>query len=284
MITDVALALDLQRRLRPLIAARPTASHRPGLLAVADALEAHFHRLGFEVDRRRVGDAPDVLIAIRAGRGERYVGLSGHYDVEEEGEGWRYPAFDATIDGGRLYGRGTADNLGPLLLRLVTLEGLDGDAPPLVWILQGQEEVGSTAAHSIYPVLKLPPIDLWLEETGYFERDGRQRMLARRLKLGVGAGQAGSPSRAERCVMAVQEVAARHGRQVDVHDRHMNKVSGEQGCPFLAHLAQSAAYLAIGPNDPDSRIHRPDESLPLSNLAVSHEQLRAALRVAAEVT
>ena len=53
----------------------------------------------------------------------------------------------------------------------------------LCWVIHGQEEVGSPYAHKLYPTVEfrssLPPIGLWLEETGYFEKDGTQRLLRR---------------------------------------------------------------------------------------------------------
>ncbi|HEX4417720.1 MAG TPA: M20/M25/M40 family metallo-hydrolase [Kofleriaceae bacterium] len=205
---------------------------------------------------------------MRRGAGPHWIGLAGHYDVEHGGDGWTNDPFVPAVRAGRLYGRGTADNLGPLLLRLLALVSVEPSATPsLVWVLQGEEEVGSPAAHAIYPVLRLPPVALWLEETGYFELDGRQRVLLRR------------PSPLTRCwVDAALELAA--GRGIDVHDRDLNKAFGASRCPFLKHLTGSATYLAIGPNDPRSRIHQADESLPLHNLALSADQFLASLQAA----
>ena len=48
------------------------------------------------------------------GEGENYIGVMGHLDVVEIGDGWRYPAFSATIAENRIWGRGALDNKGPL--------------------------------------------------------------------------------------------------------------------------------------------------------------------------
>ncbi|MEZ4294339.1 MAG: M20/M25/M40 family metallo-hydrolase [Polyangiaceae bacterium] len=172
--------------------------------------------------------------------------------------------------GDRLYGRGIADNLGPLCLRLLALEQSADPAPALTFVLQGEEETGSATAHRLYPSLSLPQVDLWLEETGYFELDGTQRMLARR-----------ETELAASWIDAVIRAANAHGRAVVRHARHLNKAFGEHRCPFLTHLAGAAPYLAIGPNDPRSKIHGPDESLPVANLGVSVDQFRALLSAAA---
>jgi nucleoside-diphosphate-sugar epimerase len=266
---SVELALRLAAELAPIVAAHPAASNPGGLQVAGAATERRLERLGFRVRRLRAGNSPDVLVAHRPGRGLR-LGLSAHYDVEEVGDGWTRPACRCSLGDGRLFGRGVADNLGPLWLRFMIVEALGDAAPEMVWVVQGEEEVGSPAAHRLYAGLDLPPIDLWIEETGYFERDGRQRLLVRRRNDAVAP-----------CLDAVVRQAAVHGRAVDFHDRPLNKAFGEQRCPVLAHLVGEAPYVALGPNDPDSKIHGPDESLPVRDLALAWDQFEALLKAAA---
>lgn len=265
---DVELASLLGAALEPLLAHRPVAGNDAGLGTVREAIEARLRALDFTVAHHVSASRPPIVVAMRHGVGPHWIGLAGHYDVEHGGEGWTTDPFVPVIRAGRVYGRGTADNLGPLLLRLIALaEVAPSDTPSLVWVLQGEEEIGSAAAHAIYPALRLPPVVLWLEETGYFELDGRQRVLLRR------------PAPLTRgWVEAALELGAKRG--LDVHDRYLNKAFGQSRCPFLTHLAGSATYLAIGPNDPSSRIHQADESLPLHNLALSADQFLASLRAA----
>lgn len=267
---DTALASALTAELAPLLANAPVTGSRAGLAAACVAIEGRLRALGFTIAHHVAADGPPVVVATRPGTGRHWIGLSGHYDVELGGTGWTSDPFVPACREGRLYGRGTADNLGPLLLRLTTLAGASR-VPSLVWVLQGEEEVGSPAAHAIYPELRLPPVSLWLEETGYFELDGRQRVLLRR------------PSPVTTSwVGAALALAAGAQRGVEVHDRYLNKAFGAHRCPFLTHLVGDATYLAIGPNDPRSSIHGADESLPLHNLALSVDQLTAVLDAAAE--
>ena len=263
------IAARLGEELRPLLAARPTADNPLGIQELGLAVERRLAGLGFEVRRYPSSDAPDILVARRPGAGLR-IGLAGHYDIEAAGDGWTRAPFEVSFEGGRMFGRGLADNLGPLLSRMQALASMGGETPDLVWVLQGEEEIGSPAAHRIYPTLGLPPVDLWLEETGYFELDGCQRLLLRR-----------PSARTQTCVDAVLRVAHGHGRAVERHDRNMNKAFGDQQCPFLSHLVGEATYLAIGPNDPRSNIHQADESLPIGNLAVASDQFVAVLAAAA---
>ncbi|MEM9489129.1 MAG: M20/M25/M40 family metallo-hydrolase, partial [Myxococcota bacterium] len=248
-----------------------------------EQIRAYLGRQGFQLHLHEVEHHAPVLVALRPPEhGDRRVGLYAHYDVEEAGAGWSGQPFTTHVANGRIYGRGVADNLGPLALRLASLEGAlgqshgatggeAGDAagrepsaplPGLVWVIQGEEEIGSPGAHALFPRLDLPPVMLWLEETGYFEADGSQRILARRI-----------PPRMAPLLDRVTALAHAHGRQTQVHDRYLNKAFGTSRCPFLTHLVGDTPYLAIGPNDTRARIHAPDESLPLDTLQLAATQL-----------
>lgn len=261
----------LCRGITPWVAAHPTSANAEGRAYVCAQIVAWLERLGFEVEHR--GAAPGIIVATRVGAGRLRVGLVGHYDVEDVGAGWSHPPLEVTRAGGRVFGRGLADNLGPLWLRLTTLEAHRGPAPSLLVVLQGEEEVGSPTAHRVFPGLDLPRVDLWIEETGYFELDGSQRLLVRNLD------DVTAP-----LVAAVEQVATTCGRASRRHDRFLNKAFGAESCPFLTHLIGGSPYLAMGPNDPGSAIHRPDESLPEQNLELSARQFHALLVAAARVT
>lgn len=162
---DAALASVLGAELEPLLASRPVAGNDAGLGTVREAIEARLRALGFTVAHHVAAGGSPIVVAMRRGAGPHWIGLSGHYDVEQGGEGWTTGPFAPVVRAGRLYGRGTADNLGPLLLRLVALAGFaPSSTPSLVWVIQGEEEIGSPAAHAIYPALRLPPVALWQGE------------------------------------------------------------------------------------------------------------------------
>jgi acetylornithine deacetylase/succinyl-diaminopimelate desuccinylase-like protein len=255
------------------VSAQPTAGHAAGLTSVREALRARLERLGLTVRLFTNEGAAPVIVASRPPEiGTSWVGLFGHYDVESAGDGWSSDPFAVRVADGRAFGRGVADNLGPLALRLLALEELLGRGvlrealPGLVWIIQGEEEIGSPWAHTLFPRLELPAIHLWLEETGYFEGDGAQRVLARRI-----------PSLLAPALDRIRALASAEGRALHVLDRYLNKAFGESRCPCLTHLVGEAPYLAIGPNDTRSRIHASDESLPLGTLSLSSAQLLGVL-------
>ena len=58
------------------------------------------------------------------GQGEDYVLALGHLDVVPEGDGWTYPPYGAEIHDGKMYGRGTTDDKGPIMATLYGLKAI----------------------------------------------------------------------------------------------------------------------------------------------------------------
>lgn len=55
---------------------------------------------------------------------ETTLGVLCHLDVVPEGTGWKYPPYTLTLSGGKLYGRGTADDKGPAVAVFFALRAL----------------------------------------------------------------------------------------------------------------------------------------------------------------
>ena len=79
-------------------------------------------------------------------------------------------------EGNRVFGRGISDNIGPFVQRLLVIEK-EPIGNGIVFVIQGEEEIGSPFAQLAYPQLKLPKVSLWVEETGYFYKNGNNRVL-----------------------------------------------------------------------------------------------------------
>ncbi|MGH4119366.1 dipeptidase PepV [Clostridium sp.] len=81
------------------------------------------------------------------GQGEDYVVALGHLDVVPEGDGWIHPPYAAEIHEGKMYGRGTTDDKGPIMATLYGLKALKDAKLPIskrIRVLFGtNEETGS---------------------------------------------------------------------------------------------------------------------------------------------
>lgn len=66
------------------------------------------------------GYAGEVTI----GNGSFMIGILAHEDVVAAGEGWETEPFDAVVKDGNIYGRGTADDKGPLISSLYAMKYL----------------------------------------------------------------------------------------------------------------------------------------------------------------
>jgi succinyl-diaminopimelate desuccinylase len=58
------------------------------------------------------------------GTGDEMIAVLGHLDVVPEGDGWTYPPYGAEIHNGKIYGRGTTDDKGPLIGALYALKAI----------------------------------------------------------------------------------------------------------------------------------------------------------------
>ncbi|GIC94720.1 uncharacterized protein Aud_002049 [Aspergillus udagawae] len=106
--------------------------------------------LGNQQDTHPVLKLPDVIIAkypATPDPNKRTILIYGHYDVQPEGKGWTHPAWRLTEVNGKLYGRGSTDDKGPMLAWLNALEAYqeaEVDVPVnLLFCFEGMEETGS---------------------------------------------------------------------------------------------------------------------------------------------
>lgn len=61
---------------------------------------------------------------IEYGEGDETLGILTHIDVVPEGEGWNYPPFSGEIHEGKIYGRGSIDDKGPLMSILYAMKAI----------------------------------------------------------------------------------------------------------------------------------------------------------------
>lgn len=131
----------------PSVSADP--AFQAGMDGARDFIAGLLGGLGFKVEVVPTPLHP-VIVAERAGPAEwPHVMIYGHYDVQPADplNLWTTPAFEPEVRAGRLYGRGAADNKGPLLTHVAAVARLLERRPDLplriTFMIEGEEEMGS---------------------------------------------------------------------------------------------------------------------------------------------
>jgi len=253
---------------------QPIESNPSGLQSIHEAIIKEFSARDFQIE---VIENPDALyrpivIASKFTLEEKpVVGFFGHYDVEPaDPSEWNTDPWILTDVDGRWQGRGVTDNLVPIAQRIL-ISDLLAESVNLVFVLQGEEEIGSPFTLATYGSLKLPNVDLWIEETGYFYKDGRHRMMV-----------LNRTSKLEKVINNITQLNLDDGRTTNVRDRPLNKAFGADKCPCLVHLLKDIPYIALGPNDDHSKVHGLNESIDPKLLSISARQLLTAVKVFAD--
>ncbi|WP_320047675.1 dipeptidase PepV [uncultured Ilyobacter sp.] len=98
------------------------------------------------------------------GNGDEIVGILGHVDVVPEGEGWDHDPYGGDIIDGKIYGRGTTDNKGPMITCLYAMKALKESGikinKKIRMILGANEETGWEGIENYFNVYKMPQPDL----------------------------------------------------------------------------------------------------------------------------
>ena len=131
------------------LVAQPSVSAQNwGLTECADLVADMLHARGFDVQIRPTDGAP-VVFGEHSGRSDRTMLIYNHYDVQppEPLDLWDSPPFEPSLRDGKLYGRGVADDKGPIASRLLAIDALleqDGELPcNIKFIIEGEEETSS---------------------------------------------------------------------------------------------------------------------------------------------
>jgi acetylornithine deacetylase/succinyl-diaminopimelate desuccinylase-like protein len=123
--------------------------YKDGMRAAQGFVSGLLGSLGFAVEVVPTGLHP-IILAQRAGEpGWPHIIIYGHYDVQPPDplNLWKTPPFEPTEREGRLWGRGTADNKGPLMAHIAAVGRLLEKNPRvplrLTFLIEGEEETGS---------------------------------------------------------------------------------------------------------------------------------------------
>jgi len=124
-------------------------SCKAGMAGAREFVAGLLKSIGFSLEIAATGLHP-VILAKRTGPDSwPHVMIYGHYDVQpvDPLNLWTSAPFEPEVRNGRIYGRGTADNKGPLMVHIAAVAGLLQRRPDLplriTFLIEGEEEMGS---------------------------------------------------------------------------------------------------------------------------------------------
>ncbi|KAH7012996.1 peptidase family M20/M25/M40 [Ilyonectria destructans] len=150
--------IDRLRRAVEIPSISANGERRSDVFKASELIAAEMQSLGIDVKLKSLGKEPGTdlelppLVLGRYGRGlaKPTVLVYCHYDVQPAAieDGWKHDPFQLTIEqDGRLCGRGTSDDKGPLVAWLNMIEAFQkcgGEVPAnLIFCFEGMEESGS---------------------------------------------------------------------------------------------------------------------------------------------
>ncbi|EGW40834.1 dipeptidase PepV [Desulfosporosinus sp. OT] len=127
--------------------AAPGAPFGPGIQEALEWTLALGEKFGFTV-KNVAGYAGHIEM----GSGD-LLGILGHLDVVPEGDGWSVPPYSATIQDGKILGRGALDDKGPSLTALFAMKAIKDANIPLnmrVRLILGTDEESGWADMDYY--------------------------------------------------------------------------------------------------------------------------------------
>lgn len=122
---------------------------KAGMAGARDFVAGLLTSIGFSVEIAPTALHPIILAKRTGPESWPHVIIYGHYDVQPADplNLWTSAPFEPEIRNGRIYGRGTADNKGPLMAHIAGVASLLAKQPDLplriTFLIEGEEEMGS---------------------------------------------------------------------------------------------------------------------------------------------
>lgn len=122
---------------------------REGMRGAQNFVSDLLGSMGFSVEVVATDLHPIILASRGTNPAWPHVVVYGHYDVQPADplNLWTTPAFEPAVRGNRIYGRGAADNKGPLMTNITAIARLLEKHPELplriTFLIEGEEEMGS---------------------------------------------------------------------------------------------------------------------------------------------
>ena len=123
-------------------------SFKKGIDRAANWLVAYAKQSDMQVKKVVGFGNPIIIASTKKDQNLKTILVYGHYDVQpaNKKDGWKTNPFSLTLNKGRLYGRGSADNKGQILTHLYSVAKLIKEKRLIfnvIFLIEGNEETGS---------------------------------------------------------------------------------------------------------------------------------------------
>ena len=140
---------ELIENVKEIVRQPSVSSTGEGVEACCDLIIRKMQSMGIEATKHPVKPFPIITGKVGDDPAKKTVLIYAHYDVQPEGDLalWETPPYDPAVRDGKIYGRGAADNKGPLAAHLSAVQFWlreFGELPVNVkFVFEGCEETGS---------------------------------------------------------------------------------------------------------------------------------------------
>lgn len=169
----------------PSVSTQP--EYKEAIKKAVNWLVSYFQKIGIKAEVWPTTGHPYVFASTNIDPAKPTILVYGHYDVQppDPMEEWQSPPFQPVVRGGAIYGRGATDNkLQHLVYLLAAAYVLKRPifakkAANLKFIIEGEEEIGSTSAAKVLPKYKRKlQADFLLVSDGPMIARGRPTIVA----------------------------------------------------------------------------------------------------------
>ena len=123
-------------------------SYKKSVERTAQWVASYARNSGLQTKIIKGFDNPIIIAKTKKNSSLKTILIYGHYDVQpaKTSDGWKSDPFSLTEKNGRLYGRGSADNKGQILIHLYSIADLIKQKRlgfHVIFLIEGNEETGS---------------------------------------------------------------------------------------------------------------------------------------------
>jgi len=217
------------------------ANLKSGYVECADLIRKEADNIGLKTEVHDSGDLssdkkprPNVVARLDSGAKQTIL-LSAHYDVVPAGAGWQHEPFKLTVEGGKAYGRGAADDKASLAAAIGALRELKEtkQRANVVLLASPDEEVGGELGlgYLVNHIKVRGDAAVIVDAAPTIISIGASGILWGKISVKGKQGHAGYPHTAENALERAIPLIASISKYANVRERVRSKIDSPPGSP-----------------------------------------------------